>query len=456
MDGILVGLLVALGVLLVAGLVLRRWWETPSPQRAVVFPGSGFGTSGDGANLRVVVGRPRLVLPPRRHRGELNLGTRNLEVAVDCETNQALRVIVTVHVIYRVGNSIEQIRRAALRFLKDPEQLLEGTVKNLVLHNIRTIIGEGSFHSLLFEQTVVTDRFKERVRQDFQAFGLVLENAGIVRVEDVDGHGEGYRRAAVVEARLKRDEAERRLRVETARADADAAAEVHDHQLRSHQLELQIVELNKDLERKNAELAARNAQLAMKDDLAKADLERKLHDMKVDQDAYATAQRIAQEKAEREARNATDIELRRALDRSEAERLMVAAKAEGLKMKEQIQGLSAAEAHNLITLTLAKDMHKIAAAAKVELPNLEKVIQSGGDTSSLLNNLIGIGLPIAEMVGEVFNRIREADPAHTIAAPPPQEIAPPTRPDFGPPEIAPPARPTQREQAAADGLDEPE
>lgn len=419
-EVVTIWVLIALGILLVLAYVIySRFRVTPGPQRALVYPGGGLwsGWRGtDGEDLRIVVGKTRFVPPPHRHRGELFLGIRNIELGVSCETKQALRVRVVTTVTFRVGNAVEHIRRAALRFLDSNSTQLEKTVSNLIQNTVRTVIGEFEYTALVFDQETVISEVRERVRSEFLVNGLLVESVGFNDIVDLDGHGAALRRNAEVDAELQRVQADHRLKVESAREEAEAAEKQYELSRRSQEIQLELAEIKADRARREAELANRNEQAIREERLELAALDGKRRRMEIDLKSYETQREIELAKQERIARNDTEIQLKVALSQAQTQQLLAAARAEGLKIKEQVAGLTPAQIQQQVMLILAQNMGDIAKAAKVELPQLERVIQSGGDSRGFLDTIATMGLPIAEVIGEIFKQLRDVDPAKAIGS----------------------------------------
>ncbi|GII97230.1 SPFH domain-containing protein [Sinosporangium siamense] len=408
-------LLAGLGAIAVLALiVVSRWWETPGPQTALIFPGGVVGRSGrDGEDLRVVVGKARLVLPPRRHKGEISLSERSAKVTVQCETQQMLRVGVHAVVSYRVGESREFIQRAALRYLKNPAGLAQA-VEDIISSEVRSVIGNIDFEVLVSDQTSVIEHMREQLEHDFNLRGLVVDKVGITRIDDHDGHAEELRRATEIDAKLRREKAERSYEVEVEQAMADAAEKKYALRQRSETQERELArsdadkqrfkeQLEAERKRAQAEFEAVLRQQRAESELKHAELERQLAAKRAERDDIVERKRIELKAWEADQINAAEVRKTRQLNELEVARLLQSAQAKGIELQGKIAAMDPAKAEQYVLLTLAENLPEIAKAAKVELPNLQHVIQSaGGETNSVLSTLTQVGLPIMEMVRTIL------------------------------------------------------
>lgn len=444
---ILVGII---GIVLVAALVARRWWEIPGPQTALIFPGGVLGKSGgDGEALRVVVGKPRLILPPRRHKDQLSLAARTMRVLVECETKQMLRVGVHTVVNYRIGEDREFIQRAALRYLEriggENAGQLDEAVENIIRSEVRAVIGNTDFELLISRQSEVIDTVREVLDHDFNMRGLIVDKVGITQIDDHDKFTEGLRAATEYDIKLRKRLAEHSYDVNADEAKAAAAEKRHALRQRSDQLERDLAKSDADNQRYQAQLESELRQQKLEHDarmrrqraeheLAIAELERKLTLQKADEQAALRRQEIELERLESETRTSAEVNRRRQLNELEVTRLLQAAQAAGIELQGKIAAMDPEKAEQFVMLTIAEKLPEIAKAAKVELPALSQVIQgSGGETNNVLSTLTQVGVPIMEMVRAILKDPTQVTPHIGIPAPVVQPVVQPAVEAAAPP-----------------------
>src|SRR5215472_6322086 len=115
---------------------LFMWlWYVPAPDEALLISGSK--RQRQDAGFRIVTGRGSFVLPIRQKAHILSLALREIEIAEDCITSQAIHLNIRSIAAFRIGNDSASIAGAARCFLSEQGRI-EETIGRMLAGHLRS------------------------------------------------------------------------------------------------------------------------------------------------------------------------------------------------------------------------------------------------------------------------------------------------------------------------------
>lgn len=325
--------------------------------RVVVVPSNMTGLiSGSSHNGEVKIIRPGgrdFVLPIIQSIQYLPFTQNTIGFQVTAEDENKINVNVSAVAAVKVGDTDEQVRAAAKRFLGKPntDQAIADSARNALIGSLRSIIGHMTVTDLISDRDALQQNVFDDAKSVMANMGLEIDVLQISEITDEGGYIESL---GVPE--LQRVEKDARI------ARANAEREAKDAEVSSRQ---QIAERERDL-------SLRQAQLKSETDKAQAEADSAgpLARAAKDREIAVIAQEAAEAKAALTERE-LDSTVRRPADaaRYQREQEAEAAKAEAIRRAEAEAERTRLDAEAQAAATVARaeaEARATAARAKAE------------------------------------------------------------------------------------------
>lgn len=395
---LVIGIVIFLLIALIAVFISK--YRTAGPDEALIVTGNYLGGKNvhkdeAGNKIKIIRGGGTFVLPVFQQAAPLSLLSSKLDISSpEVYTEQGVPVMADGTAIIKIGSSIEEIATAAEQFLGKPKEERENEAREVLEGHLRSILGSMTVEEIYKNREKFSQEVQRVASQDLAKMGLVIVSFTIKDVQDKNGYLDSLGKPRI--AQVKRDadiataEAEKETRIKQAEAAKDAkkaelerATEIaeaeKENQLKTaeyrreqdkakaradmaydleaaraqqevteHQMEIQIIERQKQIELEEKEILRREKQY---------DSEVK---KKADADRYAVEQSAMAEKARQIAEADANKYRIEAQAKAEAEKIRIdgIAKADA----ERAQGESEADIIRLKGLAEAEAKRKIAEA----------------------------------------------------------------------------------------------
>jgi flotillin len=250
---VILGVLMALGLLFIVGMFARLFRKAGPHEALIVY---GF------RGTRVIKGRGTVIYPMVETVKSLSLELMSFDVAPqqDLYTRQGVAVTVEAVAQIKVKSDPESIVTAAEQFLTKTSPEREGLIRLVMEGHLRGIIGQLTVEQIVKEPEMVGERMRGTCADDMNKMGLEVISFTIKEVRDKNEYITNMGRPDV--ARIKRDadvataEAERDTaikRAESLRASAVAKAQADQERVLAETLSMaKQAESQRDLEIKRA------------------------------------------------------------------------------------------------------------------------------------------------------------------------------------------------------------
>jgi flotillin len=163
--------------------IVRSMWRVAEPNQALVISGLRHGAS-DEMGFKIVCGAGTLVMPGLQKVRTLDLSLHEAPLAVDCVTQQGIKVQIQGVVIYKVGDDRASISNAARRFLDARPDDMSRNIQNLFDGHLRSIIGGITMEDLIRDREKLTGETREAAGIDMQKLGLIIDSLQIKDIVD--------------------------------------------------------------------------------------------------------------------------------------------------------------------------------------------------------------------------------------------------------------------------------
>ena len=182
---VMVILIIALVAVVFLLALLRSMWRVAEPNQALIISGLRSSTTAtDGMGFKIVVGAGTLVIPGLQKVRILDLSLHEAQLAVNCNTQQGIRVQIQGVVIYKVGDDRGSIANAARRFLDMKSDDISRNIQNLFDGHLRSIIGGITMEDLIRDRDKLTGETREAAGVDMQKLGLIIDSLQIKDIVD--------------------------------------------------------------------------------------------------------------------------------------------------------------------------------------------------------------------------------------------------------------------------------
>ncbi|GGA25370.1 flotillin family protein [Sediminivirga luteola] len=330
----LVGIGFGLIFLLIVVIVVLRSYKIASPSEALIITGRGA----SGGNLegggRIIIGGRAVVYPIVQKAFTLSLSSRQIQVAIDGISVNGIALRLRGVAQVKVGGTVDDIRKAAQRFLDQQEQI-DHYSQEILSGTLRAVVGTLTVEQIIQDRASFASQVQEEAEHSMNNQGLVIDTFQISAVEDDGDYLRDWGRpqaaqvaknAAIAEANAQREAAvqEALQTEETQKQQALTDEAIAEQQ---QQLALRRAELKEEADRKQAAADAAGP-------LAQAEQKAKL----LERDKV-----LAREQAEVRAEQ-LDAEIKRPAD-AERYRRQTQADAEAYDIEARGRAEAAAELH---------------------------------------------------------------------------------------------------------------
>ncbi|PYZ92771.1 flotillin [Salipaludibacillus keqinensis] len=263
----IVPIVVAFVFLVLLGVYFTRY-QTSGPNEALIVTGSYLGKGknisedSDGKKMKIIRGGGAFVVPVFQQYAKFSLSNYSLDVRTSgAYTEQGVPVSVDGVAIIKVGSTMEEIATAAEQYLGKATAEFEEEVQDVLRGHLRSILGSMSVEDINNNRERFNQEVQSVASRDFNKMGLEIKSFTLQEVTDAQGYldslgkpriAEVKRNAAVAEAERKKE-----ARIENARAEQEAKAQelVRDTEIANSEKEkqLKIAQYNREQDQARAE-----------------------------------------------------------------------------------------------------------------------------------------------------------------------------------------------------------
>ena len=404
MNGINIGVIVAVVAVVVVLGILMSGYVKASPDKAYII-------SGLKKEPKVLIGRAGIKIPFLEKKDELMLRQISIDIktngyiptkdfiGVDIDAVAKVRVLTAKDItVDEKGNILpgcdpnkrvthEMVQAAMKNFLNMREQQIREALTDSLQGNMREIIGTQCLKELCNDRKTFGDEVQAKAQKDMNALGIWIESCNIQKIEDEnnlitalgqDNMSQIQKDASVAKAQADRDVAIARAQ---AQKDANDAQVIADTEIAQKQTELAIkkAELKKESDikkaeadaaykiqeeeqRKTVEITTANANLARQE----KELELKEREVSIKEKALEAEVKKTAEANKYAAQQKADAEQYERQKRAEAELFEIQRQAEAEKAKSEAERFAKEQAAEAVKAAGLAEAAAVAAKGKAE------------------------------------------------------------------------------------------
>ena len=404
MNGINIGVIVAVVAVVVVLGILMSGYVKASPDKAYII-------SGLKKEPKVLIGRAGIKIPFLEKKDELMLRQISIDIktngyiptkdfiGVDIDAVAKVRVLTAKDItVDKEGNILpgcdpnkrvthEMVQAAMKNFLNMKEQQIREALTDSLQGNMREIIGTQCLKELCNDRKTFGDEVQAKAQKDMNALGIWIESCNIQKIEDEnnlitalgqDNMSQIQKDASVAKAQADRDVAIARAQ---AQKDANDAQVIADTEIAQKQTELAIkkAELKKESDikkaeadaaykiqeeeqRKTVEITTANANLARQE----KELELKEREVSIKEKALEAEVKKTAEANKYAAQQKADAEQYERQKRAEAELFEIQRQAEAEKAKSEAERFAKEQAAEAVKAAGLAEASAVAAKGKAE------------------------------------------------------------------------------------------
>ncbi|GAA2003950.1 flotillin family protein [Brevibacterium samyangense] len=209
------GVVVVAVVVLIGIFVVLRSYRIAAPSEALIITGKGA-SSGDAAEGgRVVIGGRAVVYPIVQKAFVLSLSSRQISVEIDGYSKNGIALRLRGVAQVKVGGTVEDVRKAAQRFLDQQEQI-DHYSQEILSGTLRAVVGTLTVEQIIQDRASFAAQVQEESAHSMNNQGLVIDTFQISAVEDDGSYLRDWGRpqaaqvaknAAIAEANAQREAA---------------------------------------------------------------------------------------------------------------------------------------------------------------------------------------------------------------------------------------------------------
>jgi flotillin len=376
---------------------ISRYRRCPSDRVLVV-----YGRVGAGRSARCLHGGAAFVWPVIQDYQYLDLRPMSIDIQLNnALSKQNIRVSVPSTFTIGVTTDADKMGNAAERLLGMSNVQMTQLAKEIIFGQMRLVVATMRIEEINSARDLLIEAITNNVSTELEKVGLRLINVNIQDVTDESGYiealGKEASAKAIADAKISVAQAERDSEIGKASADKEMSISVANAQAEStkgkNDAQMQIAQSSSDLRIKQAE-AARIAQVA--ENLAKADIERQTFEAS----SKAQESRAEMQRKQQYAEQVVPAEIAKQAAvvqaQAEAQRITIAADAEGRRMIviKQAEAVAAeAEAKKILVLKQAEGAG-IKAVLEGRAEGFRQLVASaGGNASEAVVVLVADQLP---------------------------------------------------------------
>lgn len=186
---ILGGVAVIVVVLLIALLVLVRCYRIAAPNEALIITGRNTQTSPTGdidlesGSARVIIGGRAIVRPIFDRAFVLSLSSRQIPVEVDGYSMNGIFLRLRGVAQVKVGGNLQDVRKAAQRFL-DQQKQIDNYTQEILSGTLRAVVGTLSVEQIIRDRASFASQVQAEAEHSMNNQGLVIDTFQISAIED--------------------------------------------------------------------------------------------------------------------------------------------------------------------------------------------------------------------------------------------------------------------------------
>jgi uncharacterized membrane protein YqiK len=194
-QGSLVGILIILGLIILAivlvVVIIKTAWKVAEPNEALIVTGRKARGQPEGAEesmkFNIVTGSGVFVIPALQTCRALSLNLVKTDLNVKCVTKQGIPVDIQGSVIFKVGDTYNEIANAARRFLSNQGDMV-AQVHSIFSGHLRAIVGNMTMEELISDREVLRANVREASGTEMANLGLKIDSMQILEIGDPSGY----------------------------------------------------------------------------------------------------------------------------------------------------------------------------------------------------------------------------------------------------------------------------
>ena len=376
---------------------LSRYRRCPSDRVLVV-----YGRVGTGRSARCLHGGAAFVWPVIQDYKYLDLHPMSIDIQLNnALSKQNIRVSVPSTFTIGVTTDPDKMGNAAERLLGLNNAQMTQLAKEIIFGQMRLVVATMRIEEINCDRDRLIEAITNNVSTELEKVGLRLINVNIQDVTDESGYiealGKEASAKAIADAKIKVAQAERDAEIGKAQADKEMTINVATAQAQAikgkNDAQIQIAQSNSGLRIQQAE-ATRTAQIA--ENLAKADIERQTFEATTKAQQSRAEMQRKQQYAEQVVPAEIAKEAAVVQAQAEAQRITIAAEAEGKRIVtiKQAEAVAAdAESKKILALKQAEGQGLKAVLEGRAEGFRQLVASSGGNAGEAVIVLVADQLP---------------------------------------------------------------
>ena len=376
---------------------LSRYRRCPSDRVLVV-----YGRVGTGRSARCLHGGAAFVWPVIQDYKYLDLHPMSIDIQLNnALSKQNIRVSVPSTFTIGVTTDPDKMGNAAERLLGLNNAQMTQLAKEIIFGQMRLVVATMRIEEINCDRDRLIEAITNNVSTELEKVGLRLINVNIQDVTDESGYiealGKEASAKAIADAKIKVAQAERDAEIGKAQADREMTVNVATAQAQAikgkNDAQIQIAQSNSGLRIQQAE-ATRTAQIA--ENLAKADIERQTFEATTKAQQSRAEMQRKQQYAEQVVPAEIAKEAAVVQAQAEAQRITIAAEAEGKRIVtiKQAEAVAAdAESKKILALKQAEGQGLKAVLEGRAEGFRQLVASSGGNAGEAVIVLVADQLP---------------------------------------------------------------
>lgn len=180
---------VVLAVLALGALMLSRAYRIAAPNEALIITGRNQKAAGSGdidlesGGARVVIGGRAIVRPIVDRAFVMSLSSRQIPVEVEGYSMNGIFLRLRGVAQVKVGGSVEDVRRAAQRFL-DQQKQIDHYTQEILSGTLRAVVGTLTVEQIIRDRASFAAQVQAEAEHSMNNQGLVIDTFQISAVED--------------------------------------------------------------------------------------------------------------------------------------------------------------------------------------------------------------------------------------------------------------------------------
>lgn len=215
-DPLVLVIIAAIVLVVLLGIfVLLRSYRIASPSEALIITGRGSSSEDVAQGGRVVIGGRAVVYPIVQKAFVMSLSSRQIQVEIDGISKNGIALRLRGVAQVKVGGNVDDVRRAAQRFL-DQQAQIDHYSQEILSGTLRAVVGTLTVEQIIQDRASFAAQVQEESAHSMNNQGLVIDTFQISAVEDEGSYlrdwgrpqaAEVAKNAAIAEANAHREAA---------------------------------------------------------------------------------------------------------------------------------------------------------------------------------------------------------------------------------------------------------